>query len=114
MQTLKCEASDCMYNTNSQCAANVIQVNGTRAQTYCDTYIKDSAFVAAGKENMGVLTGSVAADTEFGSDLTGSPRISCTVTKCAYNNSFHCRADGVEIDNPSDTMMCNCKTYRPK
>ena len=112
MQTLKCDALECMYNSNAHCSANAIQVNSTRQETYCDTYIKDTAYAGANDDNMGVLMGSV--DTEFSTELAGSPMIYCTVAKCAFNNSFHCKADAVKIEEPTGAMICNCRTYKPK
>ncbi|MGI5850179.1 MAG: DUF1540 domain-containing protein [Christensenellales bacterium] len=115
MKSLICQASDCMYNMHEKCSANVIQVNNTRQETYCDTYTKDDTFVATGREELrrGTFTDNIA-DTEFGAEFVDSPKIFCTAIKCSYNKSFHCKADGIEIDNPHDTMICDCKTYRPK
>lgn len=115
MQSLQCQALDCMHNLSGQCSANVIQVNSTRNETYCDTYTRSDTFVAKEYDNSKYNTfNDSTMDTEFGDEFVGSPKISCNVTKCAYNKSFHCRADDVNIDNPHDTMMCNCNTYRPK
>lgn len=115
MHSLTCQATDCMYNAQGKCSANMIQVSNSSRETFCDTYIKDDSFVAAGKKNTesGAFTNSVS-DTEFGSEFVSSPRISCTATQCAYNKSFHCKADGVEIDNPHDTMICHCNTFKQK
>lgn len=115
MQSLVCQASDCMNNLNGQCCANTIQVSNTRQETFCDTYTKDNSFVAVQQDHLhsGSYTHGVA-DTEFGSEIVDSPNIKCNVSECSYNKSFKCKADGVEIDNPHDTMVCNCKTYRPK
>lgn len=112
MRSLICQAADCMYNTRHKCDANVIQVNNTSRETFCDTFADKSSFVAELKNNN---TFKDAADTEFGSEsVPDSPRISCTVSKCAYNKSFRCKADSVEIDEPHDVTICNCRTYRPK
>ena len=106
MKSLKCQASDCMYNTDYFCDANTILVSNTSNETYCDTYTKENSFVAYSH---------LPADTEFAAELgENSPRISCNVTQCAYNKSFHCRARSVEIDDPHDSVICNCLTYRPK
>lgn len=106
MKSLKCQAADCVYNADFRCGANMILVSAASQETYCDTYTKENTFVAA----------SVApADTEFGSEPGGhTPRISCNVTQCTYNKSFHCHAGNVEIDDPHDSVICNCLTYRPK
>lgn len=107
MQYLKCRAGDCMYNVDAQCSANTIRVSISGQETFCDTYTREDAFVAA------EIIDLISADTEFGGDI-GSPRIACNVTQCAYNQSFHCRAHGVHISSPHDGMICNCRTYRPK
>ena len=106
MKSLKSQASDCMYNTDYFCDANTILVSNTSDETYCDTYTKENTFVASSH---------LPADTEFAAEPgENSPRISCNVTQCAYNKSFHCRARSVEIDDPHDSVICNCLTYRPK
>lgn len=105
MKALKCQATDCMYNTNQHCDANTILVSNTAEETYCDTYTKENTFVAAAR----------MADTEFGEELgQGTPKVACNVTQCVYNKSFHCRARNIEIDDPHDSVICNCITYRPK
>lgn len=106
MKSLKCQATDCMYNSNQLCGANMILVSNTSQETYCDTYTKENSFVA---------TANIPADMEFGNELGNhTPRISCNVTQCTYNKSFHCRANNVEIDDPHDSVICNCLTYRSK
>ena len=114
MKLLLCQASDCMYNTSGRCGANMIQVNDRRQEAFCDTYVQDGTFVAEEKD----LTRDAFIDaigyTEMGAEFGDTPRISCMVSGCAYNQSFHCRADGVEIGPPHDSMICNCNTYRPK
>ncbi len=113
MQTLVCEAVDCIYNDSQRCGANVIQVNYTRQDTYCDTYTKEDSFVADQAGKMPHI-GESAQDTEFGADIIGAPRISCTAATCVYNKAFRCKARGIEIDDPHDSNVCNCNTYRPK
>jgi len=108
MSGLKCQAFDCIYNMEQRCSAHTIRVSRTHRETYCDTYSKDSPMVMAEKERL--LDG---ADTEFGTDI-GTPKIICTVSECAYNKAFHCKAGLVDIDNPHDSVVCNCLTYRPK
>ncbi len=107
MQYLKCRAEDCMYNVDTQCSANTIRVSITGQETFCDTYTREDAFVAA------EIVDLISADAEFGDDI-GSPRIACNVIQCAYNQSFHCKAHGVHISSPHDAMICSCRTYRPK
>lgn len=113
MQTLVCEAVDCIYNNSQTCSANVIQVNYTRQDTYCDTYTKDGSFVTdqAGKMPQ---PADIGPDAEFGAEMTDGPRISCTASMCVYNKSFRCKARGVEIDDPHDSNICNCNTFRTK
>jgi hypothetical protein len=113
MQTLVCESVDCMYNDSRKCSANVIQVNFTRQDTYCDTYTKKDTFVADQTDKMPHITDNVP-DAEFGAETDDSPRISCTASMCVYNKAFRCKARGVEIDDPHDSNICNCNTYRPK
>ena len=105
MKSLRCEAEDCVYNQSEQCSARAILVSNTADETFCDTYTKTGSFVASAH---------FATDAEFGEELSESPNITCNVTACAYNKSFRCRADVVQIDDPHDVMICNCKTYRPK
>ncbi len=112
MESLTCQATDCMHNLHNRCSAKAIQINNTRQETFCDTYTKDTAFVAAEKDSIRNAFSDV--DSEFGAEFIGAPKISCNVSKCAYNQSFHCKAPGVQIEDPHGTMMCSCKTYRPK
>ncbi len=106
MKSLKCQATDCVYNAQEKCGANMILVSNTSQETYCDTYTKENTFVAASV---------IPTDMEFGSELDDhAPRISCNVTQCTFNKSFHCRATKVEIDDAHDSVICNCLTYRPK
>ncbi len=105
MKSLKCQATDCVYNSHERCSANMILVSNTSQETYCDTYTKENTFAAS----------LMPADTEFGDELEGHmPRISCNVTQCTFNKSFHCRAANVQIDDAHDSVICNCETYRPK
>ncbi len=113
MQTLICQAADCVYNDNKKCSANVIHVNVGKQETFCDTYTKADSFVANEAGNMPHLTDNIS-DAEFGCEFVDSPRISCTAASCVYNKSFRCKAKGVEIDDPHDSIICNCNTYRPK
>ncbi len=103
-----------MHNLRDRCSAKAIQVSNTRQETFCDTYTKDTSFVAAEKDDIRRAFSDSVADTEFGAEFFGSPKITCNVSKCSYNKAFHCKANGVQIENPHGTMMCNCKTYRPK
>jgi hypothetical protein len=89
-----------------QCSANTIRVSITGRETFCDTYTRENAFVAE------EITDIKNADAEFG-DI-GSPRITCGVFQCAYNQAFRCRAHGVHIGSPADGAICSCRTYRPK
>jgi hypothetical protein len=113
MQALVCEAVDCIYNDSHKCSANVIQVNYTRQDTYCDTYTKAGSFVSEQADRMPHLTENVS-DAEFSAEITDAPRISCMASMCVYNKAFRCRARGVEIDDPHDSNVCNCNTFRPK
>ncbi len=108
MSDLKCQALDCMYNMEHYCSAHTIRVSRTHRETYCDTYTQDSPMVSAEKDRL-----LAEMSTEFGSDI-GAPKIVCTVSECSYNKSFHCKAGRVNIDNPHDSVICNCITYRPK
>ena len=105
MRSLRCRANDCAYNRNEQCGARAILVSNTSDETFCDTYTKEGSFAASAHFH---------DDAEFGEELADSPSITCNVTGCAYNKSFRCRADMVQIDDPHDMMICNCETYRPK
>lgn len=106
MRSLLCEAADCVYNHDEKCTAHAILVSNTEDETFCDTYTNEDSFVAAAHIH--------ADDAEFGDELSDSPRITCNVSQCAYNKSFHCHADKVQIDDPHDVMICNCLTYRHK
>jgi len=95
-----------MYNVDAKCGAKAIQVSSMEQETYCDTYTKEDSLIS------GIAEWRDADDTEFGD--FGAPKIVCNVSECAYNKSFHCRARGIEIDDPHDSTICNCRTYRPK
>lgn len=112
MQTLVCDAVGCIYNDSRKCGANVIQVNFTRQDTYCDTYTKADSFVAEQADKTPRLKDM--PDAEFGAEETDAPRISCTASMCMYNKAFRCKATGIEIDDPHDSNVCECNTFRPK
>ncbi len=103
MRALSCQAHDCAYNKHSSCIADNILISIAENETFCDTYTRNDSFVA--KPNI--------ADTEFGDEMC-SPKITCNVSQCIYNQSFRCQANKVQIDDPHDEMICNCITYRPK
>lgn len=113
MQSLYCQASDCIHNMSGNCSANTIQVSNTKSETYCDTYVKSGSMVA-GDAALSEAEFAGKSDTEFAAEFTGSPKIACNVSECVFNKSFHCRARDINIQEPHDTMLCNCKTYRPK
>lgn len=106
MRSLICEAFDCIHNQNEKCSARNILVSNTSDETFCDTYTKKDSFVASAHVH--------SDDTEFAEEMGESPRITCNVSQCAYNKSFHCHAEKVQIDDPHDVMICNCLTYRSK
>jgi hypothetical protein len=108
MPGLKCQAADCVYNMGRACSAHTIRVSRTPSETFCDTYSKDSPMVTAEKQRL--LDGM---RVEFSADI-GAPKILCTVSECAHNKAFHCRAGRVDIDDAHDATVCNCLTYRPK
>lgn len=107
MHKLFCRASDCMYNAHNDCCADVIHVGNTRTSVYCDTYTK--------RERTG-SKGPVSAifDTEFGAAPVPPPGVSCTAARCVYNKAFRCNAKDLSIDDPHDSNMSSCGTYRPK
>ena len=117
-QTLYCQAEDCMHNAHGLCGANVIQISNASQGTFCDTYVKQDAFVAGEQDTEGAFIAGIAGDarfdTEFGQEASASPRIACNVTQCTYNNALHCRAAGVNIGEPNDGVTCHCRTYRSK
>lgn len=113
MHSLICQAISCIYNDSRKCSANVIRVGVARQETFCDTYTKTDSFVADQAENMPRLTENIS-DAEFSTELTDSPRISCTASACVYNKAFRCKAKAVEIDDPHDADICNCNTFRSK
>ena len=105
MQYLNCRAEDCIYNVEMRCTAHIMRVGATGQETYCDTYARADVLSPTGVPRGG-------SDIEVG--VIGSPRITCSVTRCAYNQSFGCRAHGVHIGSPHDAMVCSCRTFRPK
>lgn len=105
MRSLECQAADCAYNVSKHCGANAILVSNTADETYCDTYTRVDSLIGSARSR---------ADAEFGEELASAPQITCNVSQCAFNKSFRCRAQAVQIDDPHDVMICNCKTYRPK
>ena len=108
MSSLKCQAIDCIYNMTYTCSADAIKVSRTHQETYCDTYTKNSPIAAAQKERLLAEAGSELSTGD------NTPRIICIVSDCAYNKSFNCKAGIVEIDDPRDSVICNCISYRPK
>jgi hypothetical protein len=113
MHTLTCQAISCIYNDSRKCSANVIRVGVAKQETFCDTFTKADSFVADQADKMPSLTDNIS-DAEFSNELADSPKISCTAAACVYNKAFRCRARSVEIDDPKDSDICNCNTFRSK
>jgi len=105
MKSLSCSAVSCVHNHDQQCSAKAILVSKSADETFCDTYTDENSFVAAAY---------LDTESEFGEELSAPPNITCNVSGCAYNQSFRCHAHAVKIDDPHDTVICNCLTYRPK
>ncbi len=108
MSDLKCQATGCIYNTAYACGANTIKVSRTHRETFCDTFTQDNPMVTAERKRVLAEAGAEISAAQ------SAPKIICTVSECAYNKSFHCKAGGIEIDDPHDSVICNCRTYRPK
>lgn len=125
IQSLHCDAADCLHNYNQRCGASIIQVNGGAAtrgkDTYCNSYVcaRDTRTNEILKHPSGEIGLEGKVDTEFGNDLnaqTFSPKITCTAGKCQYNSKYYCHAKEVDIESPKEdgSMRCECNTFRPK
>lgn len=114
MQSLYCQATDCVHNMNGNCSAHTIQISNTQNETFCDTYAKTGSIAGGEDPELQYAQFTSKANAEFGPEFTGSPRIACNVSKCVFNKSFHCKARDVNIEEPHHNMLCHCRTYRPK
>lgn len=111
MKSLVCQAGDCAHNIKGQCNANTIQVTNNTEETFCNTYVQEDKYLdkSYAKTDLNSMF-----QVEFGEEAFASPKITCNVAQCAYNKSFKCKANGVEINNPDGNEMCNCLTFRQK
>lgn len=95
---LKCDSTNCFYNSSHECKAGAINVSGQSAMstsgTTCTTFVDkaQSSFV-----------NSVEGLT------TSTCNIKCEARNCVHNENKGCHADSVQIDMQNarcDTFEC--------
>ena len=82
-----CNMSDCAYNNNQQCHAMAITVGDS--EPVCDTYMESAQ--------------------KGGTDITGCVG-ACKITRCQFNESLECTAEGIHVGKHSNYP--ECLTYK--
>ncbi|GAA0104609.1 DUF1540 domain-containing protein [Paraclostridium sordellii] len=97
---ISCSATSCTYNNSGGCFASGIQINGTSANTTCETNCGTYQDKASSS-----FTNSVHE-----CDCAKINSISCAAKNCKYNDSGACKAESVKI-NMDDA---SCDTFISK
>lgn len=84
-EVLKCEVTECSYNTNESCHARAITV-GDGAEPHCDTYFQYPLH----SKNDSTIAGVGA----------------CKVVACHFNNDFECEADSIQVGYENHEAYC--------
>jgi hypothetical protein len=114
---LDCSAENCVYNMDSLCSANKINVQGINSKsssdTFCDTFQErgvKNAFKSLTNMNLGGEIKQVFNNDE----VKMNPKIGCTATSCMYNTERVCTAADVQIYGPGAEQKNNtsCLTFR--
>ena len=94
---INCSATNCAYNNGGGCYASKIQVQGSRANTTCETACatyKDKA-----------SSSFTNCSGECNCAKTNS--ISCAANNCKHNDNGCCKADSVQIN----MQNASCETF---
>jgi len=110
MRQLVCRAGSCAHNTNGHCNARTIEMRNNTGETFCNTYVHEDKYL----DDKYAKSPLNAFKVEFGEEGFASPKIVCAVSQCAYNKSFKCKANDVEVDEVHSGDVCNCLRFRQK
>lgn len=100
MSNLKCAAENCTYNSNGDCYAGGIRIDGKNATTTCNT--RCISFEPKTKSSM--------KNALNATNIVSTSNIECKAVKCRFNKSELCNANFVKINahNEScETFSCN-------
>lgn len=121
VESLFCDAMNCIYNSSKKCNAPTINVVGgtTRdgSDTYCATFTEEQDSYSSGQGN---AVNSAAKGPQFTDDSQGvytdTPGVYCNATNCTYNDSNVCYAKGIRIlgENETPVGSTECETFRPE
>ncbi len=95
MTDLKCNVTNCTNNERNLCIRPNITVDGSTAQTSCDTYCHSFNRRTEGAKNSILGTPSAKKETD----------IKCSATQCTYNSDNYCTATQVEVGGNG---ACRC------
>lgn len=122
VESLFCNATNCIYNSSKKCNAPTINVVGGTTKdgsdTYCATFTEDSdAYTPAKMQadmSMNAKAGQFTDDTQ--GIYTDTPGVCCNATNCTYNDSNFCYAKGIRIlgENETPVGSTECETFRPE
>lgn len=120
---LECSALECIHNEEHHCTAYVIQVKGGATKqaekTFCNTFaVKDTPIMMNAIQTTqtaywGTGDGHQFEMAEPLAEYNSGPRITCTATKCCYNDDYLCVARRVEIAEPGNKAKnrTQCETF---
>lgn len=117
MEKLKCKAVNCLYNYNTLCGADEIQVQGGHAMggslTFCGTF--NTRNVGNYVSSIGNMNYDGAAKQIFSDHPAMEPKVLCNAVNCVYNADQICDADAVQIQNEvsSTAEQTECQTFKP-
>lgn len=84
----KCMASECAYNTNSNCQARAITI-GDSFQPGCDTFVKGSQHAKQAQQAAGIGA--------------------CKTAGCKFNENLECMAESIQVGMIKSEA--NCMTF---
>lgn len=115
---LKCNAVNCLYNYNSLCGADEIQVQGGHAMggrfTYCGTF--NTRSLGNYVSSIGNMNYDGAAQQMFNDHPMMEPNVLCNAVNCVYNADQQCTAVALQIQNEvsSTAEQTECQTFYPR
>lgn len=86
---ISCSAADCIYNVQSYCSKNGVQIGGMRAhsseQTTCGSFVSKR-----GAEELTACNSSSCACNDH-------TQIQCAAKNCKYNEQSHCQLNEIQV-----------------
>ncbi len=106
MASIKCDVTDCGYNSDYLCAKNEIHVSGNNANrqedTSCKSFTTDKS-VTSNSTYSTMMTSSMGT-------MSGNATISCDVMNCTYNENARCDKTSIVVDSLSSSVGTHDQT----